>query len=279
MIQTLTKRLVEPTQSQIEAIASGQRGRLRSPVLGARTPAEVNAIIQTLMGQFSTDYTPSYLWHFDETATADSGYDYGGTNAHLVPNGASATRVLGDTDPNSRAAHQVRASTSAYWKVSDSSLVNFTTEEFAFVARARFNGVGSGGWWMSKGSNTATGYFAAGLDVNGFPSLSVRATDSSTAAASLGSNVGDSTWRWILLGRNLPGAVVWVHAGSTAQSPFAAAKSLDTTANFGLWFNLFGTPQGGENVDVDMLMAFRNTAAQSIYDNRINLFSALSSRL
>jgi hypothetical protein len=255
-------------------------GRTQSPIHEASSAAAVQAIARAQIGEPALDLTPTHGWHFDEAGAGTvQANDYVGS-AHLVSQGVLATRVQAE-GPDDRAAVQILNQATGAWRCTDVNHVNMTTNAFAFAARIRFPVLGSGGWYLSKSSNAGNGYFGAGANNAPGLTMSVRATDATAAAASAASvpTYADNTWRWILVGRDTVGAIVWsASLLGTAETAFAAAKDLGNTtagAYFGLWFNLFAGSAGGVTCDISDLLCWENAAARNVYLNRVEMSSAL----
>ncbi len=252
-----------PTNAATTAVVSSNAGPFDYTLTD---PADVNAMFQTRVGDEEADFTPSWLWNFNEES--GSAIDYGPGSRVLNPNG-STTRV---PSLNGKAAHQDLGG-DQHWSVNSTFPFNFGVAAFAIAARVRFNAVGGGSFWLSKGSSAA--YLAAGLDGDGKISFLVKpVADEIAAVAELASNLADGQWRWVLMGRSLVDACGWINViGEGASAVLAADKSLSNAGSrFGLWFNLFGTPSGGGDVDVDHLIGWQNDAAENVRAHRSELF-------
>lgn len=228
-------------------------------------PAELSALFQARTSS-ADDFTPTCFWNFDEGSGAAT--DYGGSVRPLQPQ-ASATRVASD---HGSAGHQGLGNGAEHWRIDSNFALNFGTSAFAFAARVRFNAVGSGSFWLSKGSSSS--YYGAGLDGTGKISVLGKPIGLSVASAQLPTSYADGEWRWVLLGRTVTEEKLWIATASElATTAFTTDKDVSNNAvQFGLWFNLFGTPGGGGNVDVDHLIAWTGAAAENVYAHRLSLF-------
>jgi hypothetical protein len=249
-------------------------GPTRSPIYAARSAAAVDTIMRAQSGQ-NVDFSPAAGWAFDDTglATTDAVDFVGGVT--LASGGANAVRVQ-SVSAIDRAVHIELGDVAGYWSNAASANLDVGTTAFAFAARVRFSAVGTGSFWLSKTSNTATGYYGAGLDGTGRLSCVVRATDATVASTSPVGNLADSVWRWLLLGRSITNAVIWACSElGTNTAAFLAAKDLTTLARFGLWYNLFGTAQGGASGDVDHVLFFTGAPAENVFTNRLTLRTSM----
>lgn len=253
-------------------------GKTRPPIYEAYTAAAADAVIRAQAAQPAVDFTPSAIFPFDDIGASNANAVDTVGGVILASGGAGAARVASDDAAYARAVTQVKASLTGYWAASAKASLNFTTNAFAFAARIRFSSVGGGAWWLSKASNADQGYYAMGHNGDGTVGVAVRATDGTSAGASVAGNLADNAWRWVLFGRSITNAVVWAcHTGGAGAAAFAAAKSLDNVANsfFGLWFNLFGTPQGGADCEIAHLLGFSGEPAENVYTHRLTLRTAL----
>lgn len=259
---------------------AGWHGLYLPAIYGSRSASEISDILNLVAGVSGTDFTPSNVWHCDEEGDTAPIVDFLG-NVSLVSQGAGATRLTTGLYSGDRAALQVANSTTGCWRVGNATDINMTTNAFVFLVRIRFSAVGVGGWWLSKSSNTANGYFGFGFDNSGQPSVVMRATDATAANTTIFGNIADNAWRWILVGRTVTNALAWIRYGtSQSQAAFAAAKDIGNTtagATFMMGINLFGTPVGGAPCAISHVVCLRGAAAENVYTNRVALAANMES--
>lgn len=261
----------------------GWRGMFMSGVQAARTASDVDALMKIAAGQAAQDFTPTHGWHFDEEGLGTGqANDFVGT-AHLVSQGAQATRVSTGEYSGDRAATQVLNQAAGCWRTTDVNQCNFTNTAFAFALRMRFPVLGAGGWFLSKSDITAnSGYFGIGATNGPALTMNCRSNDGVQTSNATATSTGydDNAWRWVLAGRDITAAEVWVSSPlGEAVAAFLGTRNISNTnagGYFGLWFNLFAGAIGGVTCDVSHMLCWEGAAARNVYLSRSTLRNTLA---
>ena len=236
--------------------------------LTQNTVVAVNTVIQAALVT-ADDYTPVDAFACDEAA-ADTcvGCD-DGPGIPLVS--SSAGVVVTVASPHGHAAPQVANADN--WTTAETTLFAHTTNAFAFAARVKFTAKPAGqSGWLARGT-AASAHYRMTIDASGFPAMAAKQSGGESSA-SVAVDITDGAWRWIVGGRTVTGELLWITlVDGSATTAFANTKDLTNAGGvFGLWA---GSVAGGVACEVDHLIGWSGTQAETVYANRAALLTAL----
>jgi hypothetical protein len=231
------------------------------------TAADVNTFIQELLNS-SNDFTPMDVYTMDDLV--------GGFVGNNQQNQLQAVGGISDeASPHGRAISTNPANSGKYWisTSADDEFV-FGTSPFAFAIRVKVNATTLvDRFFVSKGiiATAFNGFGIAGTTGNVFSEC--RLFGGVIAVADSGVPIADGEYRWILGGRSVADAKVWIYlAGQTdaGTATFAADKNINSTGReFGVWDSAF--TDATVDCSVDHMIVWSGTAAENVYTNRTSL--------
>lgn len=228
--------------------------------------SDVSDFINGVLGT-ATSFNPLSVWSCNDLSVTGTSISDG--NVYTLDSQGGATDTA---SPHGRAV--VCDGSSKFWKMASSEIdYTFGTDPFAIAARIKFTGSAPGSTcsFISKGQGAANDY-GFSTDNTGHVMMRTKFTGGGPIIADNGVSLFDGEWHWILGGRSIDNAKLWIVAPTLVEVASDITKSLNNTANgFGIWSSF--TSNAPVACEVDHLIVWHDAAenvythAQDIYDD------------